>query len=232
MKKEMQPPTRGTMIFSLLYSMIPLLGFWLIEKYYSLEAGVIAAIALALAEVAWVYAKEKRFEPFASWSAALIILMGIISWQLQSDLFLKLKPAIFEMIFALLFLVSSCLGKPFMMVMAQKQFGEIGLNSFQAQYLKGVNWRIGFFFLAHVFLIVYASLYFSNDQWLFISGPFFYILLGIYFALEFFYSRFSLRRHIESWQKQQAFLEYQRSIIQKVKAGDNKPQGMKEKRIP
>ncbi len=219
MSQEMQAPSRSTMVFTLLYSMVPLIGFWLIEQYYGLDAGVVAAIVLALGEVIWVYAKEKRFEPLASWSAVLVILMGIISWQLQSDVFLRLKPAIFEMIFALLFLISSILKKPFMLIMARKQWGDMALHSFQMNYLSGVNWRMGVFFLLHVFMIIYASFFLSMNQWLFITGPFFYILLVLYFALEFFYSRFSMRRHIEAWQKQQAFLEYQRSLIQKMREG-------------
>ena len=97
---------KSSIIFNLLYSIVPLIGFWWIEDQYGLVAGIIAAIVLALLEVVWTLIKEKRLEPFSTWSAVLIVLMGVISWKLNNDVFIKLKPAILESIFAGLFFIS------------------------------------------------------------------------------------------------------------------------------
>ena len=82
------------------YLFIFLIVFWLIEAYYGIEAGLLITLLLAILEVIWGYIREKRFEPFACWGVALILLIAIISWEFESEIFLKLRPAVFHGIFA------------------------------------------------------------------------------------------------------------------------------------
>ena len=217
--KQASLPSRGQLLFNLAYSMVPLLGFWLVEKYYGLHAGVIAAVVLALAEVIWVYYHERRLEFFAVFSAILVIVMGLISWQLESTVILRLKPAIIEGIFAALLLGSSLSGKPFLLIIARKQLGQTELPPLQLSYLRGVNWRVGLLFLLHTLVTVYAALMLSMDAWAFVKGVLFYLLFAVYCAGEFIYSRWRIKRQHEQWQKQQAFLDYQRDIIRQVRSG-------------
>ena len=217
--KQSSLPSRGQLMFNLAYSMVPLLGFWLVEKYYGLHAGVAVAVVLALAEVGWVYYHERRLEPFAAFSAVLVIVMGLISWQMESTVILRLKPAIIEGLFAALLLVSSLFGKPFLLIIARKQLGQTEFNPLQLSYLHGVNWRVGLLFLLHTLTTVYAALALSMDAWAFIKGILFYALFAVYFAGEFAYSRWRAKRQHEQWQKQQAFLAYQRDIIRQVRSG-------------
>ena len=53
-------PSKNMIIFNILYSLVPLLGFWIIEEWYGLTAGIVAAIILGVGEIAWVFYKEKR----------------------------------------------------------------------------------------------------------------------------------------------------------------------------
>ena len=217
--------SRTQLLFNLFYSMVPLIGFWLVEKYWGVIAGIVAAVVLAIGEVVWVYWRERRWEPFAVWSAILVIGMAILSWQLEDERILLLKPAILEGVFALLFLGSSIMGRPFMLLMARKQFGNMPMGDFQTRYLSGVNWRVGILFVIHTLVTVYAALYLSIDAWFWVKGLFFYILFGIFFLGELVYSRWVLRpRMLQYWQHQQAFLEHQKQLLDRVRR-KNKPAG-------
>ncbi|WP_372371480.1 inner membrane-spanning protein YciB [Candidatus Uabimicrobium sp. HlEnr_7] len=215
----MKQPSGSSAMFNIFYSMIPLLGFWLIEKYYGLQAGIIAAIVLSFIEVAWVYYREKRLEPFAVWSAVLIVLMGVISWITESATLILLKPAIFEGIFAVIFLFSSFIGKPFMEIMAQKQLKGQNITAFHSMYFKGLNFRIGVFFLIHTILTVYAALYLSKDAWFFVKGILFYMMFFVFFAFEFVYSRLKAKRYREKMEGQYAFLQYQQDMVKQIREG-------------
>jgi intracellular septation protein A len=215
--------SRSQLIFNLLYSLVPLIGFWLVEKYWGLEAGIVVAIVLGIGEVAWVYWRERRWEPFSLWSAVLVIVMGIVSWQLESGKILLLKPAIIEAVFASVFIVSSIAKKPFMLLMAQKQFGKVEFNSMQLRYFNGVNWRIGLLFLLHTMMTVYAALWLSSDAWFFAKGVLFYILLALFFLGEFVYARFIVRPRMQrEIENQRAFLTYQRELIERMRRGEHK----------
>lgn len=211
-------PTRSQLLFNLLYSLVPLIGFWLVEKYWGLEAGIVAAIVLGIGEVAWVYMRERRWEPFSLWSAALVIAMGLLSWQLESGKILLLKPAIIEAVFAAVFIVSSLARKPFMLLMAQKQFGKMEMNEVQLRYFNGVNWRIGLLFLIHTAITVYAALWLSSDAWMVAKGVLFYVLLAFFFVGEFCYARFVMRPRMQRYLlRQQELLAYQRVLIERMR---------------
>lgn len=220
------PPTRSQLLFSLAYSMVPLLGFWLVEKHWTskygeiagLKAGIVAALILAVAEVAWFYVRERRWEMFAVWSAVLVIAMGTISWNMHSSVVLRLKPAVFEAVFAAIFLGSSMLKKPFMLIMAKRQMRNVAFNDLQLRYFNGINWRLGLLFLLHTALTVYAALWMSMDGWAFVSGALFYILFFVYFLGEFCYARLVFRRKLaEYYAGQRAFLDCQRAWIEQVR---------------
>ncbi len=221
-------PSRSMLMFNILYSMIPLIGFWIVEEKYGLEAGIIAAIVLGVAEVVWIYIKEHRLEPFAFWSAILVVVMGGISWWLESSTIIRLKPAILEGVFAAVFLVSSLLGKPFMVIMAEKQFGNFIQNPLQMRYLNGLNVRIGILFVLHTAVTVYAAIWLSLSAWVFVKGILFYVFFAIFFVFEFLYSRFFMSRESQKILHQQVFLEYQRQMIQNLR----KPQEIEIEKIP
>jgi len=210
-------PSRAKLILNLCYSLIPLLAFWIIEQEYGVEAGVIVAIILAIIEVVWIYVRERRLESFAVWSAVLIIIMGIVSWQTKDKMWIYLKPAIFEGIFAAIFIITSIIGKPFMLIMAQRQFGhDQPFNEFQLRYFRGLNWRIGILFIIHTALTVYTAIWYQ-DAWAFVKLPLFFILFAIFFAGEFVYSRFTFRHYLERLQSQQDFLQYQKNMIEQIR---------------
>ena len=209
--------SRSSLLFNILYSMVPLLGYWWVEESFGLGAGIVAAIVLGLGEVVWVYWKEHRLEPFSLWSAILVVVLGGLSWLMENDVMIKLKPAVLEGVFAGIFIVSSVLGKPFMVVLAQKQFKGMIQHPFQLIYLSGLNLRLGFLFLLHTFVTIYAAIWLSSAAWIFVKGVLFYLLFAVFFGIEFFYSRWQVKQYTQTQMHQQAFLEYQRNLIQQMR---------------
>lgn len=216
-------PSKKQMTYGLISSVIPLLCFWIVESYYeSVEAGVIAAIVIAFIEVLWVYWREKRWETLAIASAGLVVLMGGVSWYFQSGRVIMLKPAIFEGIFAAVFIGSSLAGKPFMVAMARKQLGNVEFNDFQLQHFAGLNWRVGFFFLIHTLMTLYAAFYLSRQALDFTVGILFFILFFFFFVFEYLYSRRKMKKQAEKWAMENMILEQQREMYRKIRRGSSK----------
>lgn len=188
--------TRKQIVRTLLISLIPLIIFWIVEAYLGLVAGLIAAMVFALGELAWFYFREHRIDRFALMSAILILVLGGISLIFQKGIFFKLKPAVIEGVFAAILLISQLMGKPLLLTMATKQHGKGMLEGPRGKYLKGVNLRLGLFFLGHAGLTLYAALALSTSGWIFVKGVLQMILLGVLLLGEFLYTRFILAKRL------------------------------------
>ena len=172
--------------------LIPLALFYVVEKYYGLMWGAVVAVGASVIEAGVMYIKDRKLDTFSVINVVLISAMAGVSLWLNSDVFIKLKPAIIEFFMAALFFGSSMLGKPFLAIMAEKQTRQKVRSEFRKKLLAGLNIRVGVLFLIHGGLTVYSALAMSNEAWIFIKGVLFYILFGVYFLGEMLYIRLYL----------------------------------------
>lgn len=214
----MQPPLQNLksmrQLFSLfLFALLPLIVFYFVEATYGLKAGVIAAIIFGILEVSFEYLKTKKFDLMTISSTLLVIILGLISIYLENDAFIKIKPAILEMVFAIIFLSALFTKTPIMIIMAEKQFKlTIERTSFQFKYMKAMNIRMGLFFLVHTILTVYSALYMSTGAWMFIKGVLFNVMLGAFFVFEYFYGKYSANKYLINMQLNQTAFKYIKKI--------------------
>ena len=188
-------PDKKALLISTAMSMVPLVVYWIIESNFGLIAGVYAAMAAGLIELLYTRIRYKHIDKIVLGGTVLVIIMGLLSLYYNSGIFIKLKPAIFEFIFAGVLFVSWIVDKPLMVVMAKKQAGGVIENSFQLKYLKGITLRLSILFLIHGIITVYAAIYLSTGQWILVKGVLFYVLSAAMMLGEYIY----LRR----WKKKQ-----------------------------
>jgi len=160
---------------------IPLLIFIIADELYGTRIGLIIAIAVGLAEFGYYYFKHGRVESFVLFDVGLIIALGTVSIILENEIFFKLKPALIELILAILLAVHAFSNKPLLLMMGKRFFDKMDINELQMKIMRQMTRLLFFVVLIHVGLVIYSAYYMSKEAWAFISGGLFYIIFGLVF---------------------------------------------------
>lgn len=167
----------------LLPGFIPLFVFILIDEVWGTQAGLIAALAIGVGELGWIWFRERRFERFVLFDTLLLLVLGGISLLLHNEIFFKLKPGLVQLILCAVLAVSAFSNLNIVGLMSQRYLKGVQLNDAQVQQMR-TNVKLLFWvFLAHTALVFYATFYLSDAAWAFISGGLFYILFAVVFAV-------------------------------------------------
>jgi isopentenyldiphosphate isomerase/intracellular septation protein A len=188
--------SKSEILKKLLPGFIPLFVFIAIDEIWGTRAGLIAALAIGVAEMVWIWIREKRFDRFVLFDTGLLLALGSVSIVLDNDIFFKLKPGLVELILCAVLAVSAFSKLNIVGLMTQRYMKDIELNQDQmAQFRKSMQLMF-FVFLIHTLLVFYAAFYLSNEAWAFISGGLFYILFGLVFGYEFIKQKLKFRQKI------------------------------------
>lgn len=182
-------PKRAAFRNLLLGGVLPIAAFAIVEQLYGTLGGVIAGLTFGAAEIAWELWKHGKVQGVTLLSNALILVLGILSLWEGDGVFFKLQPAIFMFVFAGVFLGSSLLGRPFMVEAAKKQNPD--LPPFLLERFRGVNLRVGFFFIVLAALSAWSALHWSTAAWATLKAVGLPALLAAYLAVEIALIRFS-----------------------------------------
>lgn len=177
----------------LLPGFIPLFVFIAIDELWGTRAGLIAALAIGLAELGWIWIREKRFDRFVLLDTGLLIVLGSVSILLDNDIFFKLKPGLIELILCAVLGVSAFSKINIIALMTKRYMKEMELSEQQSLQLQKTLKLLFFVFLAHTVAVFYSAFYMSDKAWAFISGGLFYILFALIFVVELIRQRFRKR---------------------------------------
>lgn len=185
----------------LLPGFIPLFVFIAIDEIWGTRAGLVAALAIGVAELGWIWFREKRFDRFVLLDTGLLIALGSVSILLDNDIFFKLKPGLIELILCVVLAVSAFSKINIIGLMTKRYMKELEMTDQQSAQLRKTLRLLFFVFLAHTALVFYSAFYMSDKAWAFISGGLFYILFALIFGIEFIRQRFMKRRPMvtEEW---------------------------------
>ncbi len=163
---------------------LPLFVFVVADEVWGTAAGLYVAVAFGVAELAWTWIRERRFDRFVVGDTALLVLLGGISAVLENDIFFKLKPALIEAILCAVLGLSAFSSKNIVLIMSRRYMKGLDVEFDETKLaLMRRSLRMMFFlFSSHTLLIVYAAFFMSGAAWAFISGGLFYILFGVYFG--------------------------------------------------
>lgn len=93
--------SRIELLKKLLPGFIPLFVFIAADEIWGTKAGLIVAVAVGIAEMVWVAAREKRLDTFILFDTLLLVVLGAVSILLENDLFFSIPPTnpIFSMVY-------------------------------------------------------------------------------------------------------------------------------------
>ena len=130
----------------------------------------------------WI--RLKKIDQFVLLDTALLVALSGISILLENDLFFKLKPALLELILAVIIGLSAFSSFNIVGSIIRKYMKDIELIASQEKLFKKNLRNLLYIVLAHIGLIIYSAFYMSTEAWAFISGGLFYILFALYFGSE------------------------------------------------
>lgn len=185
---------KSELIRKMLPGLLPLFVFIIADEIWGTKIGLLVAVGFGIIEFAYTYFKEKRFDKFIIIDTLLLIVLGLVSYLLENDIFFKLKPALIEIILCAILGYSGFSNKNILLMMSRRYMKDIEINEQQQkQMVRSI--RIMFYlFSAHTLLVIYSAYYMSKEAWAFISGGLFYILFGVYFVLEIANNKIRLRK--------------------------------------
>jgi len=180
----------------LLPGFIPLFVFIAIDEIWGTRVGLVAALVIGVAEMAWIWYKEKRFDRFVLFDTGLLFVLGSVSIILDNDIFFKLKPGLVELILCAVLAVSSFSKLNIMGMMTQRYLKDMELSEQQMGQFRKMMQVMFFVFLFHTLLVFYSAFCMSNEAWAFISGGLFYILFALIFGYQYVKQRLNYNRTI------------------------------------
>ena len=169
---------------TLLFGVLPLIAFVLIDSFAGLKAGIISALLFAVVEVAYSVVVYKKIDEITLGSLALVLIFGYLSYKSGSSFYFKIQPVVLGTIFGMIFLVMQFMDKPLLVVLVDKyqyMFPEqmrAQMNNPQyLQFLAKASSVLGWGFLLHAGLVGYSAVYWSNWWWLAIRGIGVYVMM-------------------------------------------------------
>ena len=176
---------RAQLLKKLLPGFIPLFVFIAADEIWGTKIGLFVAIAVGVAEMAYVAVKEKRFEKFVLFDTLLLVVLGGVSILLDNDIFFKLKPGLIELILVAVLAISAFSEVNIIGMMGQRYMKDVEFSTAQMQQMRQSMKSLFFIFLIHTIFVFYSAFFMSKEVWAFISGGLFYIIFGVYFLFEF-----------------------------------------------
>jgi len=191
------PNPKNSMRSLLLGGIIPVIVFTIIEEKYGTYWGLIAGMVFGVGEILYEKVKLQKVDTITWVGNGLLLGMGAISLFTNEGVWFKLQPAIIELFMAVLLMGSTLMGKPFLLMMAKKQntLSQMPehLRPIMEKKFSGLNFRIGFFFLAHAILATWAALYWSTKAWALLKGIGLTVSLIGYMGIEIFLMRSKIK---------------------------------------
>ena len=171
---------------ALLFGIVPLVVFVIVDSFSGLRTALITAIVLALLETGLSLYLFGEIDGVTAVSLVLVIGMAAVSYYTESSIYFKVQPAILSLLFGVTFLVTYWMEQPILYTMAMKYKEQLppmmGLQlslPLMQKMLQVVTHFAGYAMLAHGLLVGWAAVKLSNWWWITIRVVGLYLFLGI-----------------------------------------------------
>ncbi|MGA0411684.1 MAG: inner membrane-spanning protein YciB [Candidatus Puniceispirillales bacterium] len=156
------------------FEIVPLSGFFISAQYYNLIISAIISLILSLLVIITFYFIEKRISKFQIFGICMSGLITIFAYLFNDEIFVKIKPTIFNGFFSAVLLIG-ILNKKAMM----KQFfgSQFFLND-ETWYKLSLRWGLFFLLLTIINEIAWRNL--ETEDWVFLKVFLLSPLVGIF----------------------------------------------------
>ncbi len=146
-------------LLKLVLDLGPLVTFFVVNAKIDLIAATGAFMVATVVSLGITYALERRLAPMPLITGVFVMIFGGLTIALDSELFIKLKPTIVNLIFAGILIVGLMTGRPLLKLLFQEAFK---LTDEGWRKLT-IRWTGFFIFLALLNEVIWRN--FSTDFW-------------------------------------------------------------------
>lgn len=168
-----------------LQSFGPLVSFYVILKIWGLLPAIVTGLVIGAALVAFEIWRERKVSTLTLFTALSVAVFGALDLKFQTGFFIKLEPALGNVVTGLFFLGTVVAGQPLICEIAEKQ-GE-ALTARARAYLRKLTIVWGLFFFVRAAGYVWMAYHLTLERALVIRGILGPVSFGALFALELGY---------------------------------------------
>jgi intracellular septation protein len=144
----------------LLFDFLPILLFFIAYKLADIYVATAVLIAVTLAQVGWIWLRQRRVEKIPLFTAGLVLALGGATLILHDPIFVKWKPTVVNGLFALVFLGSCFIGQKSLL---ERMMGE--QLELPAPIWVKLTLAWAAFFLAMGLANLYVAFNFDENTW-------------------------------------------------------------------
>lgn len=173
---------------SILFFIVPLLVFVIVDTFASLNIALVVAVLVALGELIYSYSITGEIDSFSVFSVFLLCVLGGLSYFKQSRRIFYLKPAILSFATGIFLLGSYLLGYDILLDMMERmnalltdQQKEAIDNPMVQKAFKIAPFTLGIASLLHAALATFAALKLGRWSWFLLAvvGSYVFLVLGL-----------------------------------------------------
>lgn len=168
----------------LLFGILPLLTFVIIDAFLNIKAALISAIIIAIAEVIFSILVFQEIDSLTIFSLLSVIIFAFASYKMNNSIFIKFQPVVLSLIMGVILICSFLIDKPLLYEMSVKyedfypeNIRQNLTNPLIISILKINTIGCGIALIVHSAITGYAAIKLSNWWWIAIRGIGFYLCL-------------------------------------------------------
>jgi len=144
----------------LLFDFLPILLFFIAYKLADIYVATGVLIVTTLAQVGWIWLRQRRVEKMPLFTAALVLVLGGATLLLHDPVFVKWKPTVVNWLFAAVFLGSRFIGQK---TLLERMMGE--QLELPAPVWVKLTFAWAIFFVVMGAANLYVAFTFSENAW-------------------------------------------------------------------
>ncbi len=156
------------------FEILPITTFFIIAQYQSIIIAALISSLFSFLVLVTFYLIEKRIAKFQIFSIVLSGLLSALAFIYNEEIFVKIKPSIYNGLFSLVLLGGFLYRKPMM----KQFFGSQFFLTEETWFLLSLRWGLFFGFLTITNEIIWRN--YSTQEWVFVKVFILFPLVGIF----------------------------------------------------
>jgi intracellular septation protein len=144
----------------LLFDFLPILLFFVAYKLTDIYVATGVLIGVTLAQVGWIWLRQRRVEKLPLFTAGLVLVLGSLTLILHDPVFVKWKPTVVNWLFALAFVGSRFIGRQ---TLLERMLG--GQMELPARIWINLTFMWAIFFFVMGVANLYVAFTFDENTW-------------------------------------------------------------------
>ena len=156
------------------FEILPITIFFILAQYQSIILAALISFIFCLIVLIFFFLLEKRIAKFQIFSIGLSGILTLLAYYFNEEIFVKIKPTIYNGLFSIVLLV----GLIFKKAMMKQFFGSQFFLTEQTWFLLSLRWGLFFGFLTIANEIIWRN--YSTEEWVFVKVFILFPLVGIF----------------------------------------------------